>query len=163
MSDQDQPIPPADTPSPDTVSHDPATPDLAKADARAFMAAAGLKPQAEAQPPGTPTPPISGGSAKAAQGPGGQAVFGAGGVRRPGAKPGLSLTVYIAIAAIVVLVITLSLVAGFSKPKSATGSANSTNILSVPTPNAANTAGLPSQAQQDIKTCSNVINAALEC
>jgi len=68
---------------------------------------------------------------------------------------------YAAIALLVALGLMLSFVLTANR-KPATGAPSpSDGVLSVPTPDNSDLKGLSKQAQQDIKTCSNAVNAVL--
>ncbi|HUD10792.1 MAG TPA: hypothetical protein VMS08_00155 [Candidatus Saccharimonadia bacterium] len=144
MDDQSQP-------APHTID------DLTKADARAFTAAYGLQPDNSEHKAGESSK-ISPSKDDLVS----QAVKQAEVVRTAYDKP-QPVAIYIAVAAFLALVVTLSLVLS-PKPQNTASSSNSSGgILTIPTPNSSATSGLSNQAQQDIKTCSNVVNAALEC
>ncbi len=131
------------------------TDDLTDADARAFVASSGLQPDdsedhEDARPESPPTS-----EEKVFQ-----AVKQAQKARAAYSKA-QPVAVYIAVAVLLALVITAGLVLASNARND--NSTSSGGLLAVPTPNSAGSSGLSNQTQQDIKTCSNVVNAALEC
>ena len=79
------------------------------------------------------------------------------------AEPRKSRPVAFYIAAAILLALGLALTIALSpKPENTAGTPSSSNgLLAVPTPDSSDTKGLSNQAQQDIKTCSNTVNAVL--
>jgi hypothetical protein len=140
-----EPAPMTDQPEPQQAPAE----DLAQADAKAFMAANNIHSDSGIKP-SDPADRVA------------VAVTNAETHRDQALKHKPPVALYvIAAAAVIVLVIVLSLLHQ-ATPKGSSGN-NSAGLLTVPTPNNNNTSGLSNQAQQDIKTCSNVVNAALEC
>lgn len=131
--------------------------DLTKTDARAFVAAYGLQP--DSREPNDNTPPkISPSKDTRVL----QAIKQAQVLRAAYDRP-RPIKLYIAVAACLALMITLGIALSLKAQNSASSSTSSGSNLTIPTPDSSGTSGLSKQVQQDLKNCSNVVNAALEC
>lgn len=147
---------PADAPLPG-----PPIDELTRADAKAFMAAFDAPSKNQSQASGDSDAAAGEPSAVPPIMPS-QTASSAGGVTAASHEARSSWPLYAAVIALIILALTVTLVTSLSKPSGT--STNSAGILSVPNaPNATGNSGLSNQVKQDVKTCSNVVNAALMC
>jgi hypothetical protein len=130
--------------------------DLATSDARAFAAANALPSRTDPKiGPEPPSPPPNASDRIVAAVNHAQTTRAQTRKRKP-------IAIYVAGAVLIIVVVTLVLVASKSKTASSNTS-SSGGVLTVPTPSNSDTNGFSGNVQQDIKTCSNAVNAALEC
>jgi hypothetical protein len=138
--------------SPDTID------DLTKADARTFAAAYGVQADNSEPTDIKQNPKISPTQDSRVL----QAVKQAQVVRAAYDKP-RPIALYVAVAVTLALVVAISIALSLKTQNSASSSNSSGASLTIPTPDSSGTNGLSKQVQQDLKNCSNVVNAALEC
>ena len=143
-----QPSPPEPTPQ--------SAPDLVTSDAQAFMEANQLGTSEDQASPSAPKPD-QGHVVN-------QAILLSNGIRPVTIKRATPPWIYIAVAVALLIALALSYLA--TKPNGSASNSNSGSStgLGVPqAPGSSSSQGLDNQIQNDVKTCSNIVNAALSC